>query len=87
MDAFVDERDYRLLENDKYTFFVLGRIMGGKCDLLLTDHERLIVCFSCNPYPVWIWTPDEAAEFSSGKIERAEVWPFAPSGQMAAWRV
>ena len=62
MDSFVDERDYKLLENDKYTFFVLGRIMGGECDLLLTDHERLIICFTCNPYPVWIWTPDDVTD-------------------------
>ena len=62
MDNYVDERDYKLLESDKYTFFVLSRIMGGKCDLLLTDHERLIVCFSCKPYPVWIWTADGATE-------------------------
>ena len=62
MDNYVDERDYRLLERDKYTFFVLSRIMGGECDLLLTDHKRLIVCFSCKPYPVWIWTADEATE-------------------------
>ncbi len=62
MDNFVDERDYKLLENDKYTFFVLSRIMGGNCELLLTDHERLIVCFSCSPFPVWIWTADGADE-------------------------
>ena len=62
MDNFVDERDYSLLENDKYTFFVLGRIMGGECELLLTDHETLIICFSSHPYPVWIWTPDGATE-------------------------
>ena len=62
MDSFADERDYRLLENDKYTFFVLGRIMGGKCRFLLTDHERMIICHSDNPYPVWIWTPDDATE-------------------------
>lgn len=62
MDNFVDERDYKILENDKYTFFVLGRIMGGKCELLLTDHEKLIICFTCHPYPVWIWTPDKASE-------------------------
>ena len=67
MDRFVDKRDYKLLENDRYTFFVLGRIMGGECDLLLTDHEKLIICFSCNPYPVWIWTPDEAAEEEKAK--------------------
>lgn len=62
MDSFVDERDYKLLENDKYTFFVLGRIMSGECNLLLTDHERLIICFSSDPYPVWIWAPDGATE-------------------------
>ena len=60
MDNFVDERDFKLLENDKYTFFVLKRIMGGECKLLLTDHSRLIICFSGEPFPVWIWTADDA---------------------------
>lgn len=59
MDSFADERDYKILEKDKYTFFVLGRIIGGECELLFTDHERLIICFTRNPYPVWIWTPDD----------------------------
>ena len=62
MDNFADERDYKILGKDKYTFFMLGRIMGGKCELLLTDHERLIICFTGNPYPVWIWTPDDVTE-------------------------
>ena len=62
MDSFVDKRDYKILENDKYTFFVLSRIMDGECELLLTDHERLIICFTKNPYPVWIWTPDGVTE-------------------------
>lgn len=35
MDNYVDERDYKLIENDKYTFFVLGKIMGGECRVLL----------------------------------------------------
>ena len=68
MDSFVDERDYKLLENDKYTFFVLGRVMGGNCKLLLTDHEKLILCFTSNPYPVWIWTEDGA---DKTEMERA----------------
>ena len=62
MDNFVDERDFRLLENDKYTFFVLRRILGAECSLLLTDHERLIICFTGSPHPVWIWTPDGASD-------------------------
>ena len=28
---------------DKYTFFVLDRIMDGNPRLLLSDHERLII--------------------------------------------
>jgi len=59
VDSFVDERDYRLIDNDKYTFFVLGKIMGGECRFLQTDHERMIICHSERPYPVWIWTPDD----------------------------
>lgn len=62
MDNVVDERDYKLLEQDKYTFSVLTRILGFDCKLLLTDHERIIICFSCEPYPVWIWTSDDASE-------------------------
>ena len=61
MDRFADERDLALLENDKYTFFVLRRILGADGTLLLTDHEKLILCHSCPPYPVWIWTADDAA--------------------------
>lgn len=61
MDTFADKRDHKLLESDRYTFFVLGRIMDGPCRLLLTDHERLILCYSDHPYPVWIWTSDDAS--------------------------
>jgi len=67
MDSFVDERDLKILEDDKYTFLALRRIIGGKCELLLTDHERLIICLSSNPFPIWIWTPDNASEAEMGK--------------------
>lgn len=67
MDSFVDERDYSILEKDKYTFFVLGHVMGGECELLLTDHERLIICFTSNPHPVWLWTPDDVTEAEKEK--------------------
>ena len=68
MDNFADERDYKLLENDKYTFFVLRRIIDNPCELLLSDHEKLILCYSGNPYPVWIWTPDDS---SAEEMDRA----------------
>ncbi len=62
MDTFADERDYKLLSGDKYTFSVLSRIIGSENELLLTDHGKLIICFTCRPYPVWVWTPDGASE-------------------------
>ena len=72
MEHTADERDLRLLENDPYTFSVLRQIIGADCQLLLTDHKRLILCYSCPPYPVWIWTPDDASE---EEMERA--WQLA----------
>ena len=30
MDRFVDERDFELLSGDKYTFFVLNRVLKNK---------------------------------------------------------
>lgn len=62
MDTFTDERDYKLLNEDKYTFSVLSRIIGGENELLLSDHENVIICYTCQPFPVWIWTPDDASE-------------------------
>ena len=68
MDNFADERDYKLLDQDKYTFSVMSRIIRGDLELCLADHEKLIICFSGQPYPVWIWTPDNA---SVADMERA----------------
>ncbi len=68
MDRQTDQRDLKLLEQDKYTFAVLSRILNGSCRLILTDHERLIICHSSHPYPVWIWTPDN---LSSEEKKRA----------------
>ena len=62
MDTFADERDFKILEADKYTFFVLARIMKRDCELLLTDHSRMIICYSQSPFPVWIWTSDDATQ-------------------------
>ncbi len=62
MDRSVDERDFALLAGDPYTFEVLGRILKGECDLILTDHASLILCHSAARHPVWIWTPDGAPQ-------------------------
>ena len=58
MDPFVNEKDFELLTQDKYTFAVLDRILREDCDLIRTNHENLILCHSAARFPVWIWTPD-----------------------------
>ena len=68
MDHFANEKDYALLAQDQYTFFVLNRLLGGNNTLLLTDHERVILCFSAEPFPVWIWTADDASEEEFEKV-------------------
>ncbi len=73
MDNYADDRDYKLLENDRYTFSVLRRIIDKPCELLLSDHEKLILCYSGSPYPVWIWTPDHtSAEEMDGAYSLAQ---------------
>ena len=64
IDDYVDERDFKLLEQDRYTFYVLHHIISGNwdCKILLSDHERMILCYSDHPFPIWIWTPDDATE-------------------------
>ncbi len=82
MDSFIDERDRRLLDNDKYTFFVMRRVIDGKCRLLLTDHTELMLCYTESPYPVWIWTPDNASDWIMENAYRlAEEHSLLQSGQ------
>ena len=61
MDSFVNEKDFALLRN-QYTFAVLARILKGKCEIIRSNHENLLLCHSESQYPVWIWTPDNAAD-------------------------
>ncbi|MBR4080308.1 MAG: GNAT family N-acetyltransferase [Clostridia bacterium] len=74
LERHADERDFKLLENDRYTFAVLSRILPGSCSVTLTDHERFILCHSVAPYPVWLWTPDDL----SGS-EKQRAWETADS--------
>ena len=60
MDTFYDERDLKALEQDRYTFAVMRRVIKGESRLLLTDHERMILLHTGDPYPVWVWLPDDA---------------------------
>ena len=68
MDNFVTETDLNLLQNDKYTFFVLGRILHGNCNFVASNHKTFIICHSCEPFPLWIWTSDDISQSEKEEI-------------------
>lgn len=68
MDSFVNEADFNLLQNDKYTFFVLARILHGNCNFVLSNHKSFIICHSCSPFPLWIWTSDNISQSEKEEI-------------------
>ncbi len=72
MDPFVTEKDFEALSQDQYTFAVLDRILRESCDLVMTDHRRLILCHSGRRFPVWIWTPDGLRE-----EEKEQAWKLS----------
>lgn len=61
-----------LLEGDRYAFAVLGNIVRGEfgpVTKIITDHKRLILCYTCPPFPGWVWLPADADE-----AEMARAW-------------
>lgn len=44
-----------LLRRDAVTYSVLIQILQTPCTDIYTDRERVIVCYSCPPFPVWVW--------------------------------
>ena len=71
-DSFVNEVDFALIGQDRYTFAVLDRILRKECEFIRTDHSSLILCHSDRPHPVWIWTPD-----GIGEAEKERAWRVA----------
>lgn len=57
-----------ILKDDEFCFFVLSRILQGECRLTITDNMRIIVCHSCDPYPVWVWLPDDATSEEMNQV-------------------
>lgn len=62
--------DKTIFKQDEYCFFVLMRILEETCTLTITDGKRLVICYSCPPYPVWIWLPDNATEQEKDRAYR-----------------
>lgn len=53
-----DSEDCALLRDDLITYFVLASILRSSCTDIYTNHESVIVCYSCPPFPVWVWCKD-----------------------------
>ena len=62
--------DPSFLKTDKYTFSLLVRILSDTCTKAMTDGERFMIFYSREPYPVWVWTPDDADEAEMETVYR-----------------
>lgn len=61
--------DTGLFAWDELTFAVLKAIVNNKCTLVMTDHDRFVICYSSEPFPVWLWTAADITE-----AEKEEIW-------------
>lgn len=62
------ERDLSLLSSDKLTFSVLATILNYPCKKIITDHERIIMCYSAPPFPVWLWVAEDITQKELDRI-------------------
>lgn len=51
-----------LLIEDKLTFYVLTNILSYQCQKIITDRKDFIICYSCSPHPVWVWTNSKVSD-------------------------
>lgn len=58
------------LMEDSVTYAVLVGILQGQCAHIFTDHENVVVCHSCPPFPVWVWCRDVQREENVDQIAR-----------------
>ena len=61
-----------LLEHDRVPFAVMRNILAGAfgpVGKILSDEKRMIVCYTCPPFPGWAWLPKDATE-----TEMAHCW-------------
>lgn len=85
-----------LLEDDRYAFAVLGSIISGKMGVvsrIVTDNARLLLAYTCHPFPAWTWTHEGATQEEMAfawKLMREELPPeegfcFNVREQLAAY--
>ena len=47
-----------LIKENAITYSVLMKILKGECTDIFTDQKSVVVCYSCPPWPVWVWCKD-----------------------------
>lgn len=53
--------DPNVLGEDELTFSVLKSIVNHKSSKVFTDGRNVIICYSCSPFPVWVWVGPEVS--------------------------
>lgn len=61
--------DTGLFAGDELTFAVLTAIVNNKCTFVMTDCDRFVICYSQEPFPVWVWTAEGITD-----TEKEEIW-------------
>jgi len=54
-----------LLDGDRYTFAVMRNILGGMfgdAGKIVTDGSAVLLCYTCPPFPGWVWTKQAAPQ-------------------------
>lgn len=72
-----------LLDGDRAAFSVMRNILQGvfgPVKKIVTDHSCLILCYTCPPFPGWVWLPEDASEAEMDRawdLIRSELPPEA----------
>lgn len=70
--------DTDILGEDMLTFSVLSAIVNQKCEKVFTDGKTVIICYSCSPYPVWVWVSSQAAGETVSRVAECLAEEFPP---------
>lgn len=56
------------IQAEPITYSVLIKILQAPCTDIFTDEENLVICYSCAPWPVWVWCRDVSDDKMVRKI-------------------
>ncbi len=70
--------DTKIFGQDELTFSVLTAIVNNKSAKVFTDGETVVICHSCNPWPVWAWVSQEVTKESLINAAECLAKEFSP---------